>query len=796
MKFPARQPPAVWTATTHSERQILEDLNHHPGRATGTTHDQRKRGVRKLLLWLKDFPGETWQQRWYATPAHSLGGKWDEEALAWLVDHDPTVQKRGALKAGFLWLVCADVLRPDVEWLSTIIRSRHWRNPMATYRDPEGFAQLHAAADRQGVDDKRKHQALIQITTIMAAKGGKVADITVGDCLELREVESRTRNQLGAGRGYFYDLLQQLEFFPADAPPTLRQLTMRSGQVSPGQLVDRYALECGPVRDLIVDYLAERQPALDYNTLEQLSRHLALHFWKNIETHYPGASSLRLPSDVIAAWKSRLQVKTRRERQPDGSVREVTTPRSSYIDLLTNARGLYLDIAQWATEDPARWGPWAAPCPITAAEISGRKRNARRKARMDQRTRERLPTIAALVQVAHQQRVDAQARLTALRNAAPGETFTVLGEVFVKAVGEPSRAVGSDFAYDSAGRLRQLARAENRAFWAWASVEVLRHTGLRAEEMLEISHQSITQYVVPDTGELIPLLHIAPSKTDQERLLVVDLELADVLATVVSRVRGDAGVVPLVSTYDVHEKTWNPPMPILFQSRAGGQNHPLGQSAIRRVLDELLLAAGFTDAGGQPLQFQPHDFRRIFTTEAILNGMPPHIVQLILGHKSIDTTMGYHTVYPQEVINGHRAFIARRRAMRPSEEYRTPTDQEWEEFLGHFERRKMALGDCGRAYGTSCQHEHSCIRCPLLRVDPAERPRMEEIRDNMIARIAEAEHQGWLGEVERLQVSRAAAEGKLAQLDERARRATTINLGMPSFPEIAGRTATLPGRRP
>ncbi|MFC7645923.1 site-specific integrase [Streptosporangium lutulentum] len=196
------------------------------------------------------------------------------------------------------------------------------------------------------------------------------------------------------------------------------------------------------------------------------------------------------------------------------------------------------------------------------------------------------------------------------------------------------------------------------------------------------------------------------------------------------------------------------------------------------------------------MQFQPHDFRRIFTTEAILNGMPPHIVQLILGHKSIDTTMGYHTVYPQEVINGHRAFIARRRAMRPSEEYRTPTDQEWEEFLGHFERRKMALGDCGRAYGTSCQHEHSCIRCPLLRVDPAERPRMEEIRDNMIARIAEAEHQGWLGEVERLQVSRAAAEGKLAQLDERARRATTINLGMPSFPEIAGRTATLPGRRP
>ncbi|MFI6010179.1 IS5 family transposase [Streptomyces sp. NPDC051243] len=60
--------------------------------------------------------------------------------------------------------------------------------------------------------------------------------------------------------------------------------------------------------------------------------------------------------------------------------------------------------------------------------------------------------------------------------------------------------------------------------------------------------------------------------------------------------------------------------------------------------------------------------------------------------------------------------------MRPSEEYRTPTDEEWNEFLGHFERRKVAPGDCGRAYGASCQHEHSCVRCPLLARDGLGRP--------------------------------------------------------------------------
>jgi Phage integrase family len=189
----------------------------------------------------------------------------------------------------------------------------------------------------------------------------------------------------------------------------------------------------------------------------------------------------------------------------------------------------------------------------------------------------------------------------------------------------------------------------------------------------------------------------------------------------------------------------------------------------------------------------PHDFRRVFATEAILNGMPPHIAQLILGHKNINTTMGYKAVYPEEAINGHRAFLARRRALRPSEEYRTPTDAEWDEFLGHFERRRVALGDCARAWGSSCIHEHSCVRCPLLRIDPAQRSRLAEIRANLLARIAEAEREGWTGEAEGLRVSLAAAEDKLAQADGLlARQSAVVGLGIPAYRDIA---ATIPGDR-
>jgi len=176
----------------------------------------------------------------------------------------------------------------------------------------------------------------------------------------------------------------------------------------------------------------------------------------------------------------------------------------------------------------------------------------------------------------------------------------------------------------------------------------------------------------------------------------------------------------------------------------------------------------------------PHDFRRILITDAIMHGMPPHIAQLVAGHRDINVTMGYKAVYPEEVINGHRAFIARRRALRPSEEYRTPTEEEWADFLGHFERRKVSTGTCGRSYATACIHEHACIRCPLLRPDPAQRDRLVDICDNLVARIDEAQREGWLGEVDGLKVSLAAARNKLAQLTELASRTATVQLGTPT----------------
>jgi hypothetical protein len=161
------------------------------------------------------------------------------------------------------------------------------------------------------------------------------------------------------------------------------------------------------------------------------------------------------------------------------------------------------------------------------------------------------------------------------------------------------------------------------------------------------------------------------------------------------------------------------------------------------MLNAALAHTGLKDpAGGQPLHYTPHDFRRIFITDAVISGLPPHIAQVIAGHKDISTTMGYKAVYPDEAIQAHLAFLARRRALRPGEEYRVPTDEEWEQFLGHTGKlRKVATGTCGRAFGTPCVHEHS-LTCPVFLSGPEFLPELREQRHRTLTLIQAAAGNG------------------------------------------------------
>jgi hypothetical protein len=70
-----------------------------------------------------------------------------------------------------------------------------------------------------------------------------------------------------------------------------------------------------------------------------------------------------------------------------------------------------------------------------------------------------------------------------------------------------------------------------------------------------------------------------------------------------------------------------------------------------------------------------------------------------VGHLDLNTTRGYVGVYSEEVVRHLSGPRREAPGLRPSEEYREPTETEWDEFERHFRHRKMALGDYYRPYG-------------------------------------------------------------------------------------------------
>jgi len=150
---------------------------------------------------------------------------------------------------------------------------------------------------------------------------------------------------------------------------------------------------------------------------------------------------------------------------------------------------------------------------------------------------------------------------------------------------------------------------------------------------------------------------------------------------------------------------------------------------------------------------------------------------------NLQTTRGYVAVFNEDVVRHYQGFLDRRRQARPSDEYRPVTEPEWLGFEQHFDQRKVELGGCARPYGTPCQHEHSCLRCTMLNINPKMLPRLDEIEDDLLARRARAEHEAWLGEVEGIDLTLTFLRQKRDET-QRLARITRVNLGIPSVQSV------------
>lgn len=762
-----------WPASERSVEQVLAAVEAMHADRPRASQPRPRLAAGVLLGWLAGFAGDSWQQRWQASGADTAGRGWSALVQPCRVRAD---YRATQMTHAVAQLILLDAIRPSYRWLFKAFAGTLYER-FREIRDPAGFAALDlvCAQTTPRFTPTDRRNAYVQLSRMLIHTGGRLADLTLPDCVEASRAQVEHARQ---NHTQWYPLLRQAGILSEQTPPTMKSATRR-GQLTVTELVDAHHIACRPVRDLLVDYLHERAPGLDYTSLLQLCSKLIRLFWRDLELHEPGIDSLHLPDEVARRWKQRLG-QVRHGRKRIGERRE--DPQA----ILMAVRAFYADLTHWALEDPARWAAWAVPSPVTSRDMAGMtKQRQRSVSRMHHRIRELGPVLPALVTAAATQKRQAGELLEAAAAAQSGDVFGSGGVQLRRQ--PPARDGGRPGvifarAVDGGGPRINVTLLEDYAFWAWAVIEVLRHTGMRIEELLELTHRSFIAYTLPATGEVVPLLQIAPSKTDRERLLVVSPELAEALAAIIARVRGGKAHIPLVSRYDGYERTHSAALPFLCQRPTGARQQTFTGQFVKQLLDRVVAISPITAADGAALRFTPHDFRRIFATDAVAAGLPVHIAAKILGHQTIATTQTYIAVYDQDVIDHHRAFIARRRSLRPSEEYREPTDAEWDDFVGHFAKRKVELGTCGRAYGTRCQHEHACVRCPMLRPDPAQQDRLAEIIGNLHDRLTEARDRGWHGETEGLEASLAGAEQKLAAM----RRPptpdiSTVQLGLPTI---------------
>jgi site-specific recombinase XerD len=736
---------------------------------------RRRVGLTKLLDWLESVEDSkiealTWQQCWERVEATA-----DWQAAAGAL----TPQERCTLSVAVQTLMLEGVIRPSYAWLLDTAQHQLYEKLRLT-TEKEDFDRVLATVADATISGASLKQAQIVLGKIMVHMGKHLTEITTADVLELAAaVKASGRNACGVRVAH--QLLRQAGIITD--PPLTSGYTHRLHKPSIAELVDRQEIACTAIRDLLVAYLTERTVALDYPSASQLTSRLAKMFWRDIERHHPGIASLDLPRPVVEAWRKRQEV------LPSGQ------PRKDVTELFMAVRSFYLDLAQWAVADPARWQRYVCPSPISAADIRAyRKALLHRQARMHERTR----TLAALLPpfLAHVRsyRVVARQLLTTATACAHGETFLLDGQTYERVV-SPHRAgrttLGSspvmvrhrDAPTD---RLINCHDREEEAFWAWAVIEVLRLTGVRVEELVELTHLSIQRVTMAD-GQRVLLLQIAPSKRDRERVLPICPERAHVLATIVTRIRNTAGIVPVVERFDHLEKTMSAPLPYLFQRQWRSQGSVMNPGTIGTLIEKASRRAELASKDGPSCIFTPHDFRRLFATEVVNGGLPLHIAAKLLGHLDLNTTKGYVAVYAEEVIRQYQAHLTRRRVLRAAAEYREPTDQEWEEFAAHFRHRKMALGDCYRPYGTDCPHEHACVRCPMLRMDPAQLPRLIQIEQNTHTLLAEAKQQGWEGEVRGLEETLHHLGEKKAQVERVMARRDGSSTATQAFPEAVQR---------
>lgn len=282
-------------------------------------------------------------------------------------------------------------------------------------------------------------------------------------------------------------------------------------------------------------------------------------------------------------------------------------------------------------------------------------------------------------------------------------------------------------------------------------VKVLRETGMRISELLELKLNCIRQD--SQGGFWIDFYQVKMKKTIAN---CISRELAIVITNQQQYIKENFGLdFPYLfcqtshhSWFDGYSNSKNRLIPRELKHFQPVQQK-MCQSTIRGYLYQLASEKNIKDASGNifPLE-RCHQFRHTHGTELINNGVPQHIVQKRLGHKSADMTSVYAHVHDQtmkremEKFWDGRVFNVNGEVITSENPDLDTAEMQW--IKKNMKAQALPNGFCGLPIRMDCPVQGSpCLTCSHFRTTIEHLETHKKQLENTEKIIENAKAQGW-----------------------------------------------------
>lgn len=272
--------------------------------------------------------------------------------------------------------------------------------------------------------------------------------------------------------------------------------------------------------------------------------------------------------------------------------------------------------------------------------------------------------------------------------------------------------------------------------FARVGLTVLRGTGLRIGELLELELDAVVDFGPAGTWLRVPL-----GKLNNERMVPLDAITIGVLDEWFAHRR--------------HQRAMPHPRdgrPTDFVFVENGRH--LGPARIQKGLRDAIGAAGLTGPDGKPVRIVAHQLRHTYATSLVNAGMSLQALMSLLGHSSPEMTIRYAQLASPTLRAAYDQAIGKLRRRIPVAPIIAgkviPNEVEW--LRAEMLKTRVAHGYCSRDLAAeACAYANICETCPsftttaeFVSAITAQLDDIRQLRDDAYQR-------GWASEVARHQ---------------------------------------------